>query len=177
MKQLRGCEGLMRLALGGLLLMALVFGTTGASALAESKNEYYRLLLRKKPATVEDVVRACARYKGYEATSDMKAELTFLYNQGIKFRPDIETMKAVPLTKGNGVHILLAAMGYKGGLMYRLFPSSQRFALREAIYMKMVPDNSTVDEVMSGGDLLTLLAKVVEETDKQKKADTSDGGK
>ena len=165
-----------RKVLGGLMLIALLFATTGASALAESKNEYYRVLLRKKPATVEDVVRACARYKGYEASSDLRAELTFLYNQGIKFRPDIEKMKDVPLTKGNAVHILLGAMDYKGGLMYRLFPSSQRFALREAIYMKMVPDNSTVDEVMSGGDLLTLLAKVVEETDKQKKG-VSEGGK
>lgn len=172
MKRLRGWHELMHLALGGLVLVLFLFGTTGASALAESKNEYYRILLRKKPATVEDVVRACARYKGYEAQSDMKAELTFLYNQGIKFRPDIEQMKDVPLTKGNGVHILLGAMGYRGGLMYRLFPSSQRFALREAVYMKMLPDNSTVDEIMSGGDLLTLLAKVVEETDKQKKATT-----
>ena len=164
-----------RKVLGGLMLIALLFATTGASALAESKNEYYRVLLRKKPATVEDVVRACARYKGYEANSDMRAELTFLYNQGIKFRPDIEQIKNQPLTKGNAVHMLLDAMTYKGGFMYRLFPSSQRFALREAVYMKMVPDNSTVDEVMNGGDLLTLLAKVVEETDKQKK--TGETGK
>lgn len=169
MNGLRGWSRLLKHVPGGLVLIALMFGTTGASALAESKNEYYRVLLRKKPATVEDVVRACARYKGYEASSDLKAELTYLYSQGIKFRPDIETMKDVPLTKGNAVHILLAAMGYKGGFMYRLFPGSQRFALREAIYMKMVPDNSTVDEVISGGDLLTILAKVVEETDKQKK--------
>ena len=161
----------MRRITGVIALLAVVLNATGASALAESKNEYYRVLLRKKPATVEDVVRACARYKGYEATSDMKSELTFLYNQGIKFRPDIESMKDSPLTKGNAVHILLGAMGYKGGLMYRLFPSSQRFALREAIFMNMVQGSSTVDEIMSGGDLLTLLAKVAEETDNQKKGD------
>src|SRR3989338_1747558 len=166
---LRGWRGQMRRWVGMGLFAAIMLGATGASALAESKNEYYRVLLRKKPATVEDVVRACARYKGYEATSDMKEELTFLFNMGIKFRPDIEKMKDVPLTKGNAVHILLTAMGYKGGFMYRLFPNSQRFALREAIYMNMVPSESTVDEVMSGGDLLTLLAKVAEETDKQKK--------
>ena len=164
----------MRRITGVVALLAVVLNTTGASALAESKNEYYRGLLHKKPATVEDVVRACARYRGYEAASDMKSELTFLYNQGIKFRPDIESVKDVPLTKGNAVHMLLGAMGYRGGFMYRLFPSSQRFALREAIFMKMLPDNSTVDEVMTGGDLLTLLAKVVEETDKQKKTDSGD---
>lgn len=166
---LRGWTNASRRVLGGFVLVAILFVSTGALAYAESKNEYYRVLLRKKPATVEDVIRACARFKGYEATSDLKAELTFLYNQGIKFRPDIEQMKDQALTKGNAVHILLTAMGYKGGFMWRMFPGSQRFALREAIFMKMVPDNSTVDEVMSGGDLLTLLAKVVEETDKQKK--------
>lgn len=169
MIMLRGWSAWMRHLIGVCVMLALVFATSGASALAESKNEYFRILLRKKPATVEDAVRACARYKGYEATTNIQAELTYLYNQGIKFRPDIEKMKDQPLTKGNAVHILLSAMSYKGGFMYRMFPGSQRFALREAIYMKMVPDNSTVDEVMSGGDLLTLLAKVVEETDKQKK--------
>lgn len=168
MMVLRGWAKTSRRVLGGMVLGTIILGATVALAFAESKNEYYRLLLRKKPATVEDVVRVCARYKGYEATSDLKAELTYLYKIGVKFRPDIEQMKDEPLTKGNGVHILLTAMGYKGGLMWRLFPGSQRFALREAIYMKMIPDNSTVDEVMSGGDLLTLLAKVVEETDKQK---------
>jgi len=153
---------------GVAVLGVFLFDTTGALALAESKNEYYRLLLRKKEATIEDVVRACARYKGYEASSDIKAELTYLYQRGIKFRPDIEQMKDRPLTKGNAVHILLSAMGYQGGFMFRLFPNSQRFALREAVFMKMLPDNSTVDDPMSGGDLLTLLAKVLEETERQK---------
>lgn len=157
-----------RIALGGAVVAALVFWTTCSMAFAEGKNEYYRMLLRKKAASVEDVVRVCARYKGYEASSNMKAELTFLYNQGIKFRPDIEEIKDQSLTKGNAVHILLSAMNYKGGFMYRMFPSSQRFALREAVFMKMLPATSTVDEPMTGGDLLTLLAKVVEETDKQK---------
>lgn len=154
------------IAVVAVAVASLVFA---AQARAESKTEYFRELLKKKQATVGDAIHAVSRYKDYDGPVSMEKELLFLYDKGIKFRPDIMKIGDLPLTKGNGCHMLLTAMNYKGGVMFRLFPSSQRFALREAIYMEMVKGDSTVSQVMTGGELLTLLSRVVEITRQQEK--------
>ena len=128
----------------------------------EGKTEYFRNLLRKDQATIEDAVHATARYKGYDGNTDAAAEIEFLGKSGIVFPPGIQKILKDPLDKGSATYLLLKALGIKGGIMYRLFPSNQRYAIREAVDLGFLPATSVVTEKMTGADLLGLLVKVVE---------------
>lgn len=125
--------------------------------------DFYRELARKPEATVGDAVHAVARGKGYVGHTDLWQELNFLYREhGIKFRRDAGKVEKMALTKGNAAHMLMSALGIKGWVMQRIFKGSQRYALREAVYLKLLPAESTVHQKMSGSELLGFLARVVE---------------
>ncbi|MBI4179536.1 hypothetical protein HY522_08960 [bacterium] len=132
-------------------------------ASATSSMDYYRELARKDVATVGDAVHAVARAKGFEGHSNLWVELMWLYKEhDIKFRRDISKLENMPLTKGNASHMLMEAMGVKGWVMNRIFKGSQRYALREAVYMKLLPEGSTVHQKMSGSELMGFLARIAE---------------
>lgn len=135
------------------------------------KTEYFRVLLRKPQATYEDAIHATARYKGYNNSIDVSAEIEFLAKQGIQFSAGIKKILNDPLDKGSATHLLMKALGVKGGVMFRLFPNSQRYSLREAVDLGFLPATSVVSEKMSGSDLLGLLVKVVDYTNKKGKTD------
>ena len=148
------------------LLSVLVYFSQAAEA--QSSMEFYRELARKPEATVGDAVHAVARYKGYTGHTSMWEELEFLDRyHGIRFKRNITRMDDHALTKGNASHMILSAMGVKGWVMRRIFKGSQRYALREAIYLKLLPAESTLYQKMSGGELMGFLARVVEMTEGQ----------
>lgn len=140
----------------------------------EMPGDFYRDLKRKPVATLEDAVRAVARYEGYSGPSDLRKELEFLRSRNITFKKDISKIGNAPVTKGNAVHIFMTAMKYRGGLMRWVMPGSQRIAVREAIHKKILPKDSIATEKMTGGELLAVLTKVVEA--KQSHGGGGDGG-
>ena len=142
----------------------------GAAA-EEGKTEFLRNLLRKPQATFEDAIHATARYKGYNNPTDLDAEIVFLGKQGIQFPSDIKKTLNDALDKGSATYLLMKTLGVKGGVMYRLFPGSQRYAMREAVDLGFLSADSVVSEKMTGADLLGLLVKVVEYTNKKVKTD------
>lgn len=136
----------------------------------ESKTAFFRDIMRKPKATIADAIGATARYKGYDkAAGNLDAELAHLVQQGIHFPPTVNKMADKILDKGSATHLLMKALGIKGGVMYRLSPDSQRYALREAVDLKFMPATSVVSEQMSGGDLMGLLVKCVEYREKKGK--------
>jgi len=148
------------------LMMILLFCLTLPSvARSESSMEFYRDLARKPEATIEDAIHAVARAKGYRGMTDSWQELMYLYeDHGIRFRKDIAQLADRRLTKGNAAHMLMRSMGVKGWVMNRIFKGSQRYALREAVYLKLLPPDSTVHQRMSGGELLGFLSRILEHT-------------
>ena len=125
--------------------------------------EYYRELARKQEATVGDAVHVVARANGYSARTDVWAELMWLYKEhDIKFRRDIAKLEKMPLTKGNAAHMLMGSMGVKGWVLQRIFKGSQRYALREAVYMELLPAESTVHQRLSGSELMGFLSRIKE---------------
>ncbi|MBI4179815.1 hypothetical protein HY522_10385 [bacterium] len=136
---------------------------------AKSKTQFYRVLARKQAATIDDAIRAVARYKGGpEEIQPLPAELDFLKKQKINFPADIIKRKDETLTNGTAANMLMRAMGIKGGFMYRFFPDSQRIALREAVASGIIPANTFIDQTMSGNDLMAMLLKVIDAKKKEK---------
>lgn len=135
-----------------------------APAFGQAESEYYAELLRKQTATVEDAVRLVARYKGYARNADMADELDFLWGRQVRFRKDILKIQASPLTAGNAAHLLIEASGLRGGVMARVFRSNQRYALRQAAHLGLMPDDAVVDDILSGRDLLGLMSKLSQMT-------------
>ena len=154
-------------------LLASPYIYTASAADVEGKTEYFRNLLRKEQATYEDAIHSTARYKGYDGNTDVAAEIKFLADKGIQFPKGIESLLARPLDKGAATHLLMKALDVKGGVMYRLFPASQRYALREAVDLGFLPATSVLSEKMAGADLLGFLVKVVDYTNKKGAEDDS----
>lgn len=140
----------------------------GVSQALESKTMFYRLLARKSVATVEDAIRAVARYKGSsQELQPLAVEMEFLAKQGVRLPKEIVRTKDQTLTVGAAAHMLMKAMGIKGGVMYTLFPDNQRYALREAIALGIIKPNSFIVQTMSGNDLVGMLVLVKEVSEKQ----------
>lgn len=147
-----------------LICLAAMAGLGADAYAAEEggKTEFFRNLLRKQEATIEDAIHATARYKGFEGQTNVAAEVSYLGQRGIQFPKGVNAILNNPLDKGSATFILLKALGVKGGVMFHLFSGSQRYALKEAIDLGFIPATSVVSEKMSGGDLMGLLVKVVE---------------
>ncbi len=135
----------------------------------ESKTMFYRLLARKSVATVEDAIRAVARYKGSsQELQPLAVEMEFLEKQGVRLPKNVARTKDETLMIGAAAHMLMKAMKIKGGVMYTLFPDNQRYALREAIVLGIVKPNSFIGQTMSGNDLVGMLVLVKDVGEKQK---------
>ena len=139
-------------------------------AFAQSENDFYRYLLKKPVATQEEAVRSVARFKGYHGADNMDEELRFLDGQGVKFSRTIRSIGRQPVTKGEAAKMFLNAMrdaADQRGLLGRIFTGSRRFAARDGMAQKLLPKDSFANEFMSGAELLTMLGRAVEQTEKK----------
>ena len=149
-------------------LIVFAFCFMAPAAHAQSSMDFYRDLARKPQATIGDAVHAVARAEGYAGPVNLWGELVWLHKErGVTFRRDVAALENVALTKGNAAHMLMSALGVKGWVMQRIFKGSQRYALREAVYQKLLPAESTVHQKMSGNELLGFLSRVVEHTERR----------
>ena len=128
-----------------------------------SKTLFYRTLIRKPTATIEDAVQALARYKGGpEEWMDLDAAVRFLKSKGVEIPKALVDQKGDPLTQGVAAHMFMKALGIRGGFMYRFFPNNPRYALREAMALGIVPGNAFMGQTLNGNEMLGLLIKTVE---------------
>lgn len=141
-----------------LVFLALI--SMSQPAPAESESEFYSALMKKETATIEDAVRLLARYKGYAGNSDMAREMEFLFKQDIRFRKDILELRQRPVTAGNAAHLMIDVAGLRGGVMAWMFRANQRYALRQAVHLGLMPDDIAVDDTLTGRDLLGFVSKL-----------------
>ena len=64
--------------------------------------------------------------------------------------------------------MLMNAMGVKGWVLQRIFSGNQRYALREAVYQKLLPPDSTIYQRMLGSELVGFLSRITEYSEGQK---------
>ncbi len=141
------------------------------SSIRASENDFYRGLQRKPSATNEDVVRAVARLRGYRGDEEWQRESQYLVAQGVKFRRNMLKTPHAPATKGDAANLFLNAMDNAAGdrgLFGRLFPRSRRFAARDGMAQKLLPDDSYMNEFISGAELLAMLGRASEQMEKVK---------
>ncbi|MBI4180242.1 hypothetical protein HY522_12545 [bacterium] len=122
-------------------------------------------------ATHEDGIRAVARFKGYRGQDLLDAELRFLYDEGVRLPRSIRRNARQPLTKGEASNMFLNAMrsaADKRGLFGRIFTGSRRFAARDGMAQKLLPAGSYANEFMSGAELMAMVGRAVEQTEKSK---------
>ncbi|OGH55588.1 MAG: hypothetical protein A3G34_00750 [Candidatus Lindowbacteria bacterium RIFCSPLOWO2_12_FULL_62_27] len=139
-----------------------------AAVAGNDENAYYRKLLVKREATVEDAIHVVARFYEYEGETNMLKELNFLLEKNVAFRRDINKMAGQPLTKGDIANLMMNAMGKRSGMMSKMFPNNQRYALREAIKSGLFGGDSTVMDRVAGNELLGLLGQMQEKKEAKK---------
>jgi hypothetical protein len=66
-------------------------------------------------------------------------------------------------TLGGLSFLVMRAFGFKGGLLYRLFPGP-RYAYRELVYRGIIQDQSGPSQKVSGFRLLSLVGRLLDET-------------
>ena len=131
------------------LLLVLVAGTT----LWAQSNQLIRDLAEKPTATVEDGLRmALLLTQGVGATEPLEEVVAKVRGSDLVREKWLEK-PAENLRKGQLAYIIVKACGIKGGLTMRLTGVSERYALRECIFLSLLERGSTGNSV-SGLELL-----------------------
>ncbi len=144
------------------VLVAFFVAITTLGGLADNGNgsstSFYRDLAKKKAATVEDGYRAICILKA-DKNEEMKFEerRDYLVKEGIvpeswSLQPQTE------LTKGKLAYLVCKALEIKGGVIMRVFGVSERYALRELAYLRIMPQKSA-HFFVSGTELLAVLSR------------------
>ena len=123
------------------------------SSLWAQDTKLIRELVDKPVATVEDGLRmALLLTQGVGATEPFEEVAAKLRGSGLIRDKWLEKPEQ-PLRKGQLAYIIVKACGIKGGLTMRLTGVSERYALRECIFLNLLVRGSTGNYV-SGLELL-----------------------
>lgn len=144
---------------------------------AKSENDFYRKLMKKKVATNADLIRAVARFKGYREQDRTESEVAYLRESGIRVDRDAARFPKRPVTKGVAANLFMNAMksaADQRGLMGRIFTTSRRYAARDGMAQKLLTGDSLSHEFMSGGELMAMLGRAVNQTDEKQTMGTVD---
>jgi len=135
------------------LLLALLLALAWSSALGAQSTQLVRDLAERPVATVEDGLRmALLLTRGVGATEPFEEVAAKLRGSGLIRDRWLENPEK-RLRKGQLAYIIVMACGIKGGLTMRLTGVSERYALRECIFLQLLERGSTGNYV-SGLELL-----------------------
>jgi len=136
-----------------LVLSALVLILAAGSGLLAQSNQLIRDLAEKPVATVEDGLRMALLFsQGVGATEPFDEVAAKLKDSDLIRNKWLEK-PGDRLRKGQLAYIIVNACGIKGGLTMRLTGVSERYALRECIFLNLLERGSTGNYV-SGMELL-----------------------
>jgi len=131
------------------LLLSLAAGTT----LRAQSNQLIRDLAEKPVATVEEGLRmALLLTQGVGAAEPFEEVAAKLRGSGT-IRDKWLEKPGERLRKGQLAYIIVKACGIKGGLTMRLTGVSERYALRECIFLELL-ERGTSGNYVSGLELL-----------------------
>jgi hypothetical protein len=119
---------------------------------------YYRHLMTREIATFQDgcwIISTLIR--GKEELRSFKEIRASLMNKGI-IPSDWMYTAQTPLTKGKIAYMLCKALGIKGGLTMRIFGVSERYALRECIWLGLISTGHK-NKYVTGPELVAILGR------------------
>ena len=131
-----------------------------AGAAQGADNSFFRILSSKPNATFEDACKGFAMLAGVPVTEDFG-----------EFKSQLAARKIIPakwaeektaeerLTRGVMAYMVCTSLEIKGGMMMRLLGPSQRYSLRECVYLKLIA-RSAESKLVTGGELLAVLHRV-----------------
>ena len=134
---------------GGLFLAGLAEAEAGAAA-------FVRTLLDKEVATFSDACRLMVvlhTKQGKAAT--FEDDLAQLRRVGIaaaswRIRQD------EPVTRGHVCYMLCKTLGIKGGLTMRVMGPTRRYAFRECVFLKLLPQGHQ-QQYLSGEEMVAVI--------------------
>ena len=136
-----------------MLLPALLLMVVAGPTLWAQSNQLVRDLAEKPVATVEDGLRMALLFsQGVGATEPFDQVPAKLKGSDL-IRDEWLEKPGDRLRKGQLAYIIVKACGIKGGLTMRLTGVSERYALRECIFLQLLERGSTGNYV-SGMELL-----------------------
>jgi hypothetical protein len=129
------------------------------SAPKERRTAYLRRIFEKDRAGFGDACRALlSLVKEEHSDEDFPAVRKELESRGI-VDAGWELAEATPVDRGTLAYMLCKALGIKGGLTASVFGMTRRYALRECVYLGIMP-GGTVAQYVSGRELIDILGSV-----------------
>ena len=90
---------------------------------------------------------------------DLNSQIAFLKENRFLPKKIAQDFKPTePLRKGLAAYIFYKALGLKGGIIIRVFGSTQRYALKELAYQGIMPSGN-VNDIVSGDELISTLTR------------------
>jgi hypothetical protein len=124
---------------------------------------YLTQLLNKKSATLEDACRVMVILLGeQERLKDFSRQIAYFKDKNIlpeKIMTNVDPRK--PLTRGVTAYMFCRALNIKGGIILRIFGTSQRYALLE-LEQEEIMSGGDVKEVLSGQELVDIFSRAAE---------------
>jgi hypothetical protein len=125
----------------------------------ERRTAYLRRIFEKDRASFGDACRAVlSLVKDEHSDDDFAAVHKDLEGRGI-VDAGWALAEESPLDRGTLAYMLCRALGIKGGVTMGLFGPSRRYALRECLYLGLIPSGTT-GQYLSGRELLDVLGNV-----------------
>ena len=151
-----------------ILLPIAVFVYGQGEVKAQSTNAYFRDLTNKGNATYYDAFRIINILKEGKDSPD----ITF---DGYKNK--LIESKVIPsgwnkvkekdfINRADVAYMLVKTLSIKGGVTLRVFGLTPRYALRECIMRKLIPDGYP-NQLISGGELISVLVHAEKYQDKE----------
>lgn len=124
----------------------------------EKRTEFIRNMYKREKAEFAD---ACRVIKTLLDHTDQEESFSSVRKNLIEKKvipSDWTYTRTSPVTKGMVSSMLCNALNIKGGITMRILGNTQRYALRECVWIGIVLEG-TVDEYVSGGELLAIFAR------------------
>ena len=162
---------------------ALIFASVSSLAFAQSAQETRGLEEEKRDLLSYTEVQIPSRVSAplpEEASPELRF-LNELYAKRVAHVSDAERVLAIltgsddqtkdvkaqqSLRKGAAALMFCEGLGIKGGIGRRLFPSSERYALRELVYEDIMQAEG-VEEVVTGRELVDMFVRSVDYMEKR----------
>ncbi len=140
----------------GALAAVPILGAQDKPQEKERRTAYLRRVYEKDRAGFGDACRAVlSLVKDEHSDDDFAAVQKELESRGI-VEAGWELGEAAPVDRGTLSYMLCKALGIKGGLTMGVFGTSRRYALRECVYLGLIPGGST-GQYLSGRELIDVL--------------------
>lgn len=150
--------------------IVMVFVVAGLLTVGEVQADtgYFRELADRKVTFLSDACYSTCLILGVaDRYRDFSSQKNFLKEKGILPGRLSNARANTLLRKGVAAYMFCRTLDIRGGAMLHLFRASERYALRELVYKKLVSEGPE-QQIVDGRELLSILMRASEYKDKQK---------